>query len=212
MLPISLRGITPDHVDDFNSAYRYTNIYRIPKDRTQGRSITSALHVTFSDFTKSLSYGAVATNHQTTMMSAGNAVMDAMGSIPITSTSRVQLIGENVVMVRDVVMLPPNIFLLCVIENDENMSHLQLKSYRQFAELVVHAVKAYIWNEYIIQMDIGELHGGQSIGRFKEIIDEYKEEDELYRTFLVEKWDRIAFMNDEASFNRLLKSVISGNR
>ena len=209
---ISLSGINPERVEDFSSSYIYTSVYRIPKSRTNGRTITSVLHVTFSDITKSLSYGVAASNQNSAMLNAGNSVMDAMGNIPITSTSRVQLIGENVVMVRDVVTLPPNIYLRCILANDENMSHLQLKSYRHFSDLVVLAVKAYIYNEYIIQMDMGELYGGQQIGRFKEIIDGYAEADELYRTFLVEKWDKVALMQDEESYTRLLRTLIGGSR
>ena len=190
----------------------YTSVYRIPKDRTQGRSIISVLNITFSDPTKVSSYGVAAGTQNTIMLQAGQSVMDAMGSIPVTSTARVQLIGENVVMVRDTVVLPANIYLRCILANDENMSHLQLKSYRPFAELVVLAVKAYIYNEYIIQMDLGELHAGQMLGRFKEIIETYAEADELYRTFLIEKWDKISVMNDTESWTRMLRTQLGGFR
>jgi hypothetical protein len=210
---VPLIGLMPERTQDFSSTYAYSSVYRIPKDRTNGRSIMSVLLVTFGDTTKSslfnggMQYGA----NTNTMLAAGGAVMDAMGNIPITSTARVQLIGENVVLVRDVCVLPPNIHLRCIIANDENMSHLQLKSYRDFSNLVVMAVKAYIFNQYIIQMDIGELHGGQNLGRFKEIIDGYSEAEELYQTFLREKWDKIALMNDAESYTRFLKTVIGGN-
>lgn len=190
----------------------YTTVYRIPKDKTQGRSIMSVLNITFSDPTKVSSYGVAAGAHNSIMMQAGQAVMDAMGSMPVTSTAYVQLIGENVVMVRDTVVLPANIYLRCLLENDENMSHLQLKSYRDFSKLVEYAVKAYIYNEYVIPMDMGELYGGQALGRFKEIIDSYADAEELYQDFLRDKWQKISLMNDREQHTRFLRLMMGGFR
>jgi hypothetical protein len=190
----------------------YTTVYRIPKDKTQGRSIMSVLNITFSDPTKVSSYGVAAGAHNSIMMQAGQAVMDAMGSMPVTSTAYVQLIGENVVMVRDTVVLPANIYLRCLLENDENMSHLQLKSYRDFSKLVEYAVKAYIYNEYVIPMDMGELYGGQALGRFKEIIDSYADAEELYQNFITEKWQKISLMNDREQWTRFLRLGMGGFR
>lgn len=190
----------------------YTSVYRIPKDRTQGRSIMSVLNITFSDPTKVSSYGVAAGANQSIMLQAGQAVMDAMGSMPVTSTAYVQLIGENVVMVRDTVLLPANIYLRCLLENDSNMSHIQLKSYRDFSKLVELAVKAYIYNEYVITMDMGELYAGQQLGRFKEIIDNYADAEELYQTFLTERWEKVSLMNDREQHTRFLRLMMGGFR
>lgn len=203
---IDLNGLIADRAND------YTSVYRIPKDKTQGRSIQSVLNITFSDPTKASSYGVAAGNQATSMLQAASSVMNAMGSIPITSTARVSLIGENVVMVRDTVVLPANIYLRCILENDEAMSHIQLKSYVHFSNLVTLAVKAYIYNEYIVEMDMGELHGGQSLGVFKTLIEGYADAEELYQTYLLEKWQKVALMNDVESYTRLLRSVIGGPR
>ena len=203
---IPLDGVPVERTND------YTSVYRIPKDATNGRSIISVLNITFSDPTKASAFGVAAGQQNTTMLNAGSAVMNAMSSIPVTSTARVQLIGENVVMVRDTVLLPANIYLRCIIANDENMSHLQLKSYRDFANLGVLAVKAFIYNDYVIKMDLGELSGGQVIGRFKEIIDTYSESEELYQTYITEKWQKISFQQDHEQMGRFLKLLIGGCR
>ena len=203
---INLDGISFERSDD------YTSVYKIPKALTNGRSITSVLNITFSDPTKVSSYGVAAGQQNTMMLQTGSSVMDAFGSIPVTSTARVQLIGENTVMVRDTVILPANIYLRCILADDENMSHLQLRSYPIFATLGVLAVKAYLYNEYIVQLDMGELRGGQQIGKFKEIIDGYADSEELYQTHLREKWQKVALMNDSESYNRWMKLLIGGSR
>lgn len=203
---IPLAGLPVERTDD------YTSIYRIPKTVTQGRSINSVLNITFSDPTKASSYGTAAGQQNTSMMQAGSAVMNAMGNFPVTSTARVQLIGENVVMVRDTVLLPANIYIRCILANDENMSHLQLRSYRDFANLGVLAVKSYIYNTYVIPMDMGELYGGQALGRFKEIVDTYADSEELYDTYIREKFQKISFMNDSQTMQRYLKLLVGGSR
>lgn len=209
---IALSNVPTTRSEDYTVAAPYTTVYRIPKSMTQGRSITSVLNIMFSNSPMASTYGGMGGNQNSTMMNAGSAVMDAMGSIPMTSTANIQLIGENVVMVRDNVLLPVNIYLRCVLANDENMSHLQLKSYRAFADLAVLAVKAYIYNSYIIQMDLGELHGGQQLGRFKEIIDNYADAEELYGVYITEKWQKISFMNDRESMTRFMKLLTGGHR
>lgn len=190
----------------------YTSVYRIPKRLTQGRSIISALSVSYSDPTRMSGYGVSATQNSGAMLHLAAAVMDAQGQIPYTSTAQVQLIGENVVMVRDTAIMPANIYLRAVIENDAGMNHIQLKNFHHLSELVVRAVKAYIYNEYCIRLDMGELIAGQNLGKIKEIIESYADAEELYQTYLRETWAKVALMNDRESWTRLLRMMIGGSR
>lgn len=203
---IDLNGLLAERTND------YTSVYRIPKEKTGGRSIQSVLNVTFANPNAASSMGMSPGGQNTALMMAGAAVMDAHSPIPVTSTARVTLIGENVVMVRDTVVLPANIYLRCILENDDQLSHLQLKSYRNFSDLVTFAVKAYIFNEYMVEMDMGELHGGQMLGVFKSTVEGYAEAEELYQEELRTKWQKVAFMNDEQSYGRFLRGIIGGNR
>lgn len=203
---IPLEGMPIERAND------YTSVYRIPKERTQGRTIMSVLNITFTDPARISSYGVVSNRNQGMMGQVGAAVMDAHAAMPITSTARVQLIAENTVMVRDTVLLPANIYLRCILANDDNISHIQLKSYRHFSKLVELAVKAYIFNELVIQMDMGQLVGGQQLGRFREIVDNYADAEDLYQTYLAEQWQKVAFMNDRETWERFLRTKIGGTR
>lgn len=203
---ISLNNVPQELTDDF------TSIYRIPKDRTNGRSIMSVLNVTFSDPTRLSSLGVSAGIQSSPMMLGAEAMIDAMGSMPVTSTSQVQLIGENVIMVRETMMLPSNLYLRCILTMDENLNHIQVRSYHPFAQMVTLAVKSYIYNEYVIRMDQGELFAGMTLGKFKEIIEEYKESEELYQLFMKEKMQKIFMMNDHETMRRLLRRQIGSYR
>lgn len=203
---VSLEGLQPERPEDFIS------VYNIPKTLTQNRSILSVLNISFNDPTRIAGYQAVAQHQATAMLQAGSAVMDAHSPMPMTSTAQVQLIGENVVMVRDTVILPANVFLRCRIANDENMSHLQLRSYRAFARLVELAVKSFIYQQYVVEMDMGQIKGGVMIGKFKEVVESYADSEELYQTYLTEKWEKISFMNDQETYTRFLRLGLGGYR
>lgn len=190
----------------------YTSVYRIPKSLTQNRSIISALNVTFSNPAAVSNVNPYVDASSSEMLNVAQQLLDSSGIIPITSTANIQIIGENVVMVQDTVILPANIYLRCILANDENMNHLQIRSYRPFAQLCVLAVKSYIYNQQIIRMDIGELYGGQQIGRFKEVVDSYSDAEELYQTMLKEKIQKILFMNDKTTMNRYIRMIMGGPR
>lgn len=197
---------------NFQRANDFVTVYRIPKERTQGRTISSALSITFNDPSGTAYYGIGLGCQSTQMTSLGSALLDTAGTIPITSSASVQLIGENTVMIKDTTLLPGNCFLRCILAADENFSHLQMRVYKQFGMLATLAVKAYIYNEYVIRMDIGELYGGHNLGRFKEIIDTYADANELYDTYLREKWQKISMMNDSESWGRFLRIAVGGQR
>lgn len=190
----------------------YTSIYRFPKVATQDRSIVSVLNITFADPVRANTFGMGSMCGSSTAMQAGQAVMNSHAAIPITSTARIQLIGENTVMVRDNIVLPANVFMRCILANDENMAHLQIRAYRPFIKLCVLAVKAYIFNEYILEMDVGELKAGQVLGRFKETIDRWEDAEEQFQDHLTNVMQRVLFMNDNETYQRHLKSMIGGYR
>lgn len=203
---VSLIGIPQERTND------YTVVIRIPKNRTDGRSINSVLNITMTDPTRLSSYATTQLCQATPLLLMGQSVMDALGPVPITSTAYVQLIAENVIMVRDSIILPANSYLRCVLAMDDELSHLQIRSYPAFNKLVEYAVKSFIYNQYIIQMDIAELQGGHNLGRFKEVVDSYADAEENYQDHLKNIMQKVLYMNDRETFLRSLKFVIGTQR
>lgn len=196
----------------YEEVNQFTTIYRVPKELTQGRSIISALSVAYGV----PGYGGLAggwNNVASTAISAGAAAMsNAAGQMPITSTANVQLIGENTVMVRDTLKVSGNLYLRCVLENDERLSHLKYKATPITKELIRYAVKSYIYNIYLIEMDQAEIQGGNELGTFKNIIESYSDAEELYQTCLKEKFARAAISSDHEMMRRFIKPQIGGFR
>lgn len=207
---ISLEDVPCESVDG-----GYTTVFRIPKNKTNGRSISSALDVMYGNLNSSHMagvYGGQSSSRSSPALQVASAVMDAQLRTSHTGSARVNLIGENVVMVQDTTILPQNLFLRCILENDENLSNLQVRSYPVFCKLVELAVKAYIYNTYVIKLDMGELRSGSQVGRFKEIVDGYADAEVQYEEYLAEKWGKVAFMNDATSHGRLISLLLGGSR
>jgi hypothetical protein len=199
----------------------YMTVIHIPKTRTQGKSINSVLHVSFlsagaaASWTGSNAVGSVgsyASSESTALMAATSGMLSAFDKIPVTSTSRAELIAENTILIRDSVSISGNSFLRCVLANDDNLSGIQVRSYSYFCNLVEYAVKSYIYNTLIISMDQGELQGGAQLGIFKEIIQGYADAEMNYRDYLKNVWEAVALMNDDAQYSRYIKLIIGGNR
>lgn len=206
---------------DFQITETGTTVVRIPKSRTDGRSIVSVLHVSYMSSTNvaaiATTYGSTGTQsynptENSALMGATAALMNSHDKIPITSTANVRLIAENVVMFRDVFTPSANAFLRCVVANDENLNNIQIRSYPHFAKLVGFAVKSYIYNTLIIEIDQAELQGGAALGMFKTILEGYSDSEQNYQDFLSETWQRVAFMNDQETHHRYLKLLTGGMR
>ena len=190
----------------------FDTVFRIPKKRTNGRSILTVLNVSFADPTRISAVGIAALNQANTMLQVGQCGGRCDGHGADHLDRRIELVSENVVHVRDVLTVPSNSYLRCIVANDENLNNIQLRSFHAFCKLVEYAVKSYIYNTYTVQLDIGELKGGQNLGKIKEIIDSDADAEQNYEDYLKEKWAKIAIMNDGERWLRILRMQIGGPR
>ena len=213
MVDCNLFGGVETTIPLIRASYEYIDpyqvIYTVPKTLTQGRSITRALSVSFGD-------GAMAgiTNlvpsYGNNLLDAAQGLLQSHQPIPMVSTANCILVGENQVLIQDNFTLPPNIYLRCWLENDAMMSHIQPTSYPAFAELVVLAVKAYIYMNLQIPMDKGVIHAGADLGRFREVVDGYSDADEQYRDHLKKVWRKVAYLNDFQAHRRHIQRLLGG--
>lgn len=193
----------------------FTATYFVPKSATDGRSIMSVLSVGYAS--TSLQglmggMGGVKPCSVTPTNMAGMAMMDAMSPIPVASSARAQLVAENTIRIRDVNPLISNAFIRVVLANDDQLSHIQMRSIPAFCRLALLAVKSYIYNESILRIDQAQLSGGMDLGKFKEIVEEYRDSDELYKEFLEKQWSGISTMNDHEAYTRLIKLGVGAMR
>lgn len=190
-----------------------TTVYHIPKERTQGRSITRPMSISYVPANTLATMGnQIPTCGVTAIGTAASALLDSQKPPPLSGTARVRLVGENVIEVIDTMRLASYGSLRAIIANDDNMSHLQPASYYDFALLCLHAVKAYIYNENTIEIDIGQIHSGAALGKIRDIVDSYADAGENYQTFLETRFTKVQVLNDATSTYRIIKGLVGGYR
>lgn len=182
-------------------------IYHVPKSITQGRSIINPLSVGNSH------YVDVAMNLNNTstggITSLAGKVLDANTlAIPFHTTD-VRCVGENIILVEDIWNdLGPDAYLLAVFGNDEMMSNLPPRSWSLFEDLVVLATKAWIYNNCNISIDSGVIEMGMEIGRFREIVDNYSDANQMYRELLDDRWQKHSILSDKTSKKRVIRRIV----
>ena len=197
-----------------------TKVITVPKSVTAGRSIVSVINVSYvtAGLLAALSAGGpgftntnvsssscCGANSNSPIQNALTNLYNVGNSLPVISTAIAEIIGENVVLVKNLpISIGMGLGLICVVANDENMSNLQPRSIYDFSKLCVLATKAYIYNKLIIEIDIGQYKAGASLGVIRNIIEEYKDAHEQYNDFLTTVWTKVAYTNDKMKYNRLL--------
>jgi hypothetical protein len=190
----------------------YSYVYNIPKTLTNNRAITQVLEITFNDPTTLGNYGNNSTNQSSVMSQVAMGVGDAQGSIPLTETADLQLIGDNVIYVRGMLTIPTNSYLRCKVANDSRMNHLPPGAYLGFAKACEYAVKSYIHKELVIKMGSGQLQAGQLLGPFKDVVDSFSDAEQNYEDYRKQTLQKLLFMSDRESYTRLNRFQFGGFR
>lgn len=207
---IPLSSLTPSYWANF-----YT-VYNIPSELIDNRFIVSALNLVYVPMSQyyspnvaSASFGLTGyMNTPSSVEMVGSRIGTAQQDTTLVTNAHVEIIGHNTIAVYANYTLLGSYALRCLISNEENLSNISPRSYKDFANLCVLAVKSYLYNKLIIKVNMGYLQSGQELGEFKNILNNYSEAEEQYNTYLKERWQAVAAMNDTANYHRLLKSMM----
>ena len=207
---VALEGLMPSYVDN------YTRVVIIPGDRVNHRNIMSVLSAHYLPYGYSFNnvnapaavagYGSV-----NDVTNAAHRVMNSFSSLPPLSSAMCQLVGNNTVLLRDNLYITNIYSVRCVVANEENLENINPRSWHVFCELCEHAVKAYIYNVLVLKMGSAYLLGGQELGVFKDIIEEYREENALYSSMLKEKWQKVNLMNSSDAYSKYIRLQVSSS-
>ena len=116
--------------------------------------------------------------------------------------SRVKLLGKNTIVIQDVNQVVDGWFKV-IIGHDEELTDIQPRSYFQFSELCVLAVRSYMYTMLRITAAEAELKNGFKLEAFSDTIQEYSESEADYQENL-RKWGAVAFNNDPKRVSTLL--------
>lgn len=185
-------------------------IYRIPKAFTDNRSVMSILGIMYLNPYQVSAPAGNNVSGWSHIMATTQAVLDAMSPIANFSSSEVSLEGENVIVIRDARVLPVYSYARVILSYDEYMSNVNPRSYIAFAKMCELAVKSYIWKNRVIPMDKGELTAGVTLGAIKEVIDEYKDAEQMYQDYRKDVMRKVLLLNDDQRKRRHLVRLTGG--
>jgi len=194
-------------------SYHWTgqsDIYRIPPDARQGRNITAVRRLgpnsTINSRDNGL-YGAY-------MSRSGNSIADYAG-INLASRTldglsgmpKATYLGDNLIQVT------PRIAQLgysayCTIEFDSEFLNCPRNMVLPIARLIVIQTKRYIHTRNVVQVDAARIVGGQALGEYKTVIDNYGSEnnDQVYNEALLKV--RAASFMSVPNFREALKYMM----
>lgn len=204
---IPLNNIRPKFIED------YRCVYEIPAAMLQRKTILSVMSVTYTPFSGGIgsfgyAYGGVGPLFTMDTMTAVQQMVEASSAVPNVSTAKVELIGENTVLIEDAQRYNTAYNLNCYVTDENALNSIDPRSFDHFSILVEYAVKSFIYRKLIVRMDQGRIEGGSILGVFKEIVDSFSDAETNYRTYLKEKWSKVAFMNTRRRYYRFLKAQV----
>jgi hypothetical protein len=202
---VSLNGLPVERIDPWSM------IYRIPKERTGGRTITAVYSLSFGQGSVlGTSYNG--TSDSSAALDAAAGVLQSNMPWTQVQTAFVSLIGENTVLVSNMGQQPGALYLRCQVTHEPNLANIAPENYDVFTELVILAAKAYVYNNTIVSLDEGAIKAGASIGRIREIIDGYADSNQLYKEHMRDNWRVVAHMNDREKNKRHMRYTVGARR
>lgn len=206
-MTINLAGVKPKILDNYRS------IYEIPHSLTGNKRIISTLSVSYAPYNGSLgsvglAYGGVGPMYSRDVATAAQQMVEASSAVPNVSTSRVEIVGHNTIMIEDSQRFSDAFNLECYVVDDNYMSSIDPRDYEYFSQLVAFAVKSYIYRTMRIRMGRARIEGGSALSEFKEVVDEYADAETNYRTFLRTTWAKVAFMSNRNRYGRFIRSQV----
>lgn len=207
---INLKGLEIDHVD------RYAITMHIPKDRMGGATIITPLAFIYGRNrmmaqTGGGMYPTYGAGGMTTPLTQGAAqAMNAMTPIADVQNAWASVIGENTIAVEGYTPLLLQGWLRALVTHDPQLTTLPGPYWIPFGEFCVLACKAYIYNFYRIDMDMGEMVGGRELGVFRDILDRYESAEEDYQLMRREKMAAHIRLADPLKKHRMVKMLFGG--
>lgn len=207
---IPLNGIPVTQPDPYNY------VFRVPKVATNGRSIICPLSVVYymsqngsmySNATNPNSPNMFSTTQtgSSVLLGQSKALKDVNGPIPMVSTAKVSLIGENTILVNDYSGLIINGGVRVLLDYDKEFSNVLPGQMHAFAQMAVLVAKAAIYTEYLIEMGRGELAYGSDLPEFRMFVEQYSNANEQLQEKLP-GWRRSVILGDPLRRQRLFRS------
>lgn len=196
-------------------SYNGGEIYRIPPEARDNRTITSAIKVapgTMYGHHNGIGGGGAAPfgfGYQ------GNTVHNTMGAVLGSRTlidgraagPFVELLNDNLIIVKPY-HIGDGFLLTCTVAFDQEFTNLTQHAILPLSKLILVATKGVIFTKLILAIGANKLIAGQSLDAFMEIVRQYQT-DGSYETYSAQlDTVRNAMLHDMSTFREILKYTL----
>lgn len=186
-----------------NRLYNGEHILEIPKTVTQGKSILAPLEIV-CNVVYTNTFPAI---NLSPMINVASIMYNNLATHNVIQSSKLELIGENTVLVHDPSIIILNGVLRCRVEFDSNMSSLPPSGFLHFGNLCVLATKAYIYRHCKVKLDQGYIQTGHELSVITDIVESYADANEQYYEFLNGRMRKTLFYTQSDNKNRYIKAM-----
>lgn len=116
---------------------------------------------------------------------------------------RTRIVANNSILLEDTVAARSTGTFKVMVTHDPELNDIQPRYWIPFSELVVSAVKAYIYNSARSLIQRGSLYNGGDYSILADIASEFSDAEENYK-ILRRNWGKISMMNDRKRYNRFI--------
>lgn len=187
----------------------YYSLYRIPPEEREGLMLSSVISLR-----PPFQYYNNVPEQYLSQQIRINASVLAQAVVDTHSMQGTILLPTPELLAGDLIRLNPaqhnhiDYSLICKLEYNENMFNLNPDAILSLGKLVVAAVKAYIYNVCITDIDRVKMAYGTEQGTIQQIIDSYNDQAERYEELLEEF--RAAATFDTKTLRNILSYMLPG--
>lgn len=185
-------------------------IITVPKILTNYKSIIAVMNI-MQQFTPSSINTGMFTRSSNAMTQLATKALNSVDTPKIITTSRLEIIGDNIILVQNPSNLLTTGIMNCDVENNSNLENIQPRYFPFIGKLLLNACKQYIYTNNIVSLDVGAAYGGHDISTIKEIISDYRDAGEEYDRMISEEWPKISLLNDPNRLNKLTRLIVGSN-
>jgi hypothetical protein len=161
-------------------------LYRIPPSMREHRDIVGVIDISYPyDYTGYNSPQMGFGNGGNTVAGLAAAVLDSHTHRNACLTPTPTLLAGNMILINPATNFISDWVLVCRLGYDDEFTSLNRSSVIPLSDLILTATQAYIWVHLTIRIDQAMLSGGQELGQFKAIVDEYKQAVTDYNSMLL---------------------------
>lgn len=183
-------------------------VIKVPKELTGNRSIIDPLSLVLNTY---IAGNGMLTGGTSNQLGNLQKLTAAHTGPDVIQTSKMQMIGENTILVQSSTALFSNGILRVSIENSSNLDNIGSRFNLVFSKLVTQCIKMFIYNDMLVKLNEGYLYGGHELSVVNEIINGWSDYESMYYETLTKEWSKCQFLNSEKAMTSYIGMMLGSN-